>query len=180
MNPILFIFSLFLFQVISGFGQTDISAAGRLSTAADSVILISHVSVEEYYDQRDISEYQVGDSAKAVEFPSFFAGEDINPAIIMQRQLLSKQDAVVLANIIRKPVKKSRIGWLPLCFEPHHAILIYTGGHLSYIDLCFHCSNLATSPDIELDNMDFEDGKWKYMKSLFLKHGLTYEMEDTD
>ena len=63
MNSILFIFSLFLFQIISGFGQTDMTAAGRLITTADSVILISHVSVEEYHDQRDISEYQVGDSA---------------------------------------------------------------------------------------------------------------------
>ena len=173
-----FIFPLFLFCTINGLGQTNMAAAARLIAAADSVILVSHVSIEEHHDKRDVVAYQPGDSVKAVEFLSFFAGTDINPAVIIERRRLSKQDIVSLNNIIQKPVRKTKIGWIPLCFEPHHAILIYTKGRLSYIDFCFHCSQLATSPDINLDNMDFRDGKWIDMKSFFKKHGLSYEIED--
>lgn len=168
---------MFLLQSINGFGQTDMVAASRLINSADSVILISHVSIEEHHDKRDIV-YQSGDSAKPVELPSFFVGTGINPIIIVQRQHLSKQDILTLSSIIQKPVKKTRFGSMPLCFEPHHAMLIYKKGHLSYIDFCFDCSQLKTSSDIKLNNMDFRDGKWKDMKSFFVKHGLTYEMEE--
>lgn len=179
MAALKFIFPLFLFQVIIGFGQTHMAAAGELISKADSVILISHVSIEEYHDKRDIV-YQPDDSISEMKFPSLFTDTDINPAVIVQKKYLLKKDITILIHIVQKPVKKTRIGWLPLCFEPHHAILIYIKGRLSYIDFCFSCSQLATSPDIKLDNMDFRDGKWKEIKSFFLKYGLTYEMGDID
>jgi hypothetical protein len=120
------------------------------------------------------------DDTKPMVFPSFLVGEDINRAIIVQRQFLRRQDVVALAKIIQRPVKQSRFGYLPLCFEPHHAILIYNKGCFSYIDLCFRCSGLVTSSNLKLTNMDFKDGKWKEMKAFFLKHGLTYDLEDKD
>lgn len=171
-------FPLFLLHAFPVIGQTDIDAARRLITMADSVILISHVTTKENHGKRDVTEAGTGDSIKPLVFPSFFTGQDINSAVIVQRLFLPKQDAVALANIIRKPVKPSQFGASPLCFEPHHAILIYSRGHLSYIDLCFHCNGLVTSSDLKLSNMAFKDGKWKDMKAFFLKHGLTYEMEN--
>jgi len=96
----------------------------------------------------------------------------------VQRQFLLRQDVVTIAKIIRRRVKPTSFGYVPLCFEPHHAVLIYNKGHFSYIDLCFHCRGLVTSSNLKLNNTDFKDGKWKEMKVFFLKHGLTYEMKD--
>lgn len=179
-NPIIFIFSLFFLHNFTAEGQTDIHDAARLIVIADSVILISHVATNENHDKPlgIVAPPGVVSDTKPIVFPSFLVGEGINPAIIVQRQLLSKPDVIALANIIRKPVKKSNIGYSPLCFEPHHAILIYNKGHFSYIDICFHCSDLVTSSDLKLSNMDFENGKWKEMKTFFLKHSLTYELDD--
>lgn len=142
--------------------------------------MISHVATEENHNKPlgKVVPPGIVDDTETIVFPSFFVEKDINPAIIVQRQLLHKQDVIALANIILKPVKYGSIGYASLCFEPHHSILIYTKGRFSYIDLCFHCSDLVTSSDLKLTNMDFEDGKWKEIKAFFLKHGLTYEMED--
>ena len=180
MKSIILIFFLILISGHRAWGQAYIDAARRLITNADSVILISHVATEENHDKPEGIVLPTGifDDTKLMVFPSFFVGEDINQAIIVQRQFLPRQDVVALAKIIQRPVKKSRFGYLPLCFEPHHAILIYNKGRFSYIDLCFHCSGLVTSSDLKLTNMDFKDGKWKDMKAFFLKHRLTYEMED--
>lgn len=181
-NPFPFIFSLFFLYTFTAIGQRHIHAAVRLITNADSVILISHVTTDENHDARDVLVAPPGfvyDTTPIV-FPSFCVGEDINQAIIVQRMLLTKQIVIALASIVQKPVKKSRISSKPLCFEPHHAILIYNKGCLSYIDLCFHCSDLVTSTDLKLTNMDFKDGKWKEMKAFFIKHGLTYEMGEND
>jgi hypothetical protein len=180
MNPIIIIFSLILINTFGAMGQSRIATAGRLIINADSVILISHVGTEENHDKPEGFVLPPGtvEDTKPIVFPSFFVGEDINPAIVVQRQFLLRQDVVAIAKIIQRPVKSTNFGYVPLCFEPHHAILIYNKGRFSYIDLCFHCSGLVTSSNLKLNNTDFKDGKWKEMKVFFLKHGLTYEMED--
>ena len=181
-NPVIFIFSLLFLRATTVVGQTDIDVAARLINTADSVILISHVATQENHDKPDNLVLPLGMSndTKPIEFSSFLVGEDINPAIIVQRRFLTNLDVVELAKIIQKHVKKSYIGSKPLCFEPHHAILIYKKGRFSYIDLCFHCSDLVTSFDLQLTNMDFINGKWEEMKVFFLKHGLSYEIGDNN
>jgi len=173
-NHFIFIFPLLFVHTFCALGQTGIDEAAHRITTADSVILISHVVTNENHDKPEA----IPNDTTSISFPSFFSGDDINPAIIVQRQLLSKSNIAALAKIIRKPIPKSNIGYVPLCFEPHHSILIYNKGRLSYIDICFHCNGLVTSSDLNLNNTDFKNGKWKDMKVYFLRHGLTYEMED--
>lgn len=174
---ILFFTSLF-FISIRVWGQSGTYAAGQLIAKADSVILISHLTTQEYHDKREgiISPADIVDSTNGI-FPSFFVGKDINSLIIVQKKLLTKQEVASLIYIIQKPVKKSNIGSVSLCFEPHHAVLIYSRHQLSYIEFCFHCSDLVTSKDLKLKNSDFKDGKWKDIKAFFYEHGLTYEID---
>lgn len=172
---------LLSFYTYSGMAQTNIASAARLIATADSVILISHLTTEEHHDKPlgIVAPPGVGAAPEPIVFSSFFAATDINPGIIVQRQRLGKPEIIALAKIIRKPIKRSRsrIGYAPLCFEPHHAILMYHKAVFSYIDICFHCHDLVTSSDMELSNMDFDE-KWAELKAFFLQLQLTYEMED--
>jgi hypothetical protein len=180
MNYHRILFLLLLFQSRNAFGQNGLKDAARTIMAADSVVLITHITVNEYHDKTDVELPGMMDTtlSKKVTFLSLLQGNSINPAVVVQRQPLTKTEVGLFAAIVRKPVKHYRIGFVPLCFEPHHAVLVYRNGRMSYVDLCFHCRELATSTDFNLDNMDFKDGKWKQLQKFFTDRGLTYEMPD--
>ena len=66
------------------------------------------------------------------------------------------------------------------CFIPHHAILIFKNQEISFIDICFGCSHLATSKDIKVSDDDFDRRKWRELQSYFKQNRITYKLEESN
>lgn len=158
--------------------QSNIPATIRLITRADSVILISHLTTAENHDKPEaiIASTGMPSDTNAPFYPHFMCGTGINPLIIVQRHRLRSQEIDRLISILRAPGNRYGIGSDPLCFEPHHAILIYTNSKCSFIEICFHCKGLINSADLNLTNSDFPKEKWGKLKAFFLQMGLNYEL----
>jgi hypothetical protein len=179
MKPFVITVVICLYTIVS-LGQKDRVNAATLIRNSDSVVLISHITILEYHEKDEgiVEASQILNNTRHNEYPSFFKDRVVNPSIIVQRKLLSKSDILKLSSIIKSPVKRSSIGSVSLCFEPHHAILIYTNDRFSYIDICFHCRDIVNSADISLSNSDFDDRKWANIRSFFKNNDLTYELDE--
>ncbi len=153
----------FVSSVIAAHSQRQ-SVTDRLGKA-DSVFLISHRSVPG-------SSISIVDSTgKEISFPLFLNGQ-LNPGAVLEKILLNTAETKKLTNMLG--YKRDNILEHGLCFDPHHAVILFKAGSLSFIDLCFACRSFRTSEDIKLE--DIEQKTWEGLYSFFKAKGLSYEL----
>lgn len=98
----------------------------------------------------------------------------INRKIIQEEKIIRGSDIDTLISILAIP-KPDYDSLSAKCFEPHHTIFILKKTEISYIDLCFHCSNLVTSKDLP-DIKPFGERKWNKLLAFYKKLQLNYEL----
>ena len=170
-------FSFLLFATTKGQSSEKIKQVQQKVLSADSVVLISHLLTAEFAPKivEDWDKTKKKPSLKKnAPYPKYLKNGKINLAIIKQRKVISKIEIVELSQILKNEIVEETN--LIKCDWPHHSILIYKNGTLSYIDLCFDCMHINTSKDINLSEADFTENKWEKLKLFFKKHGLSYEL----
>lgn len=134
---------------------------------ADSVFLISHKTVSSALDRPT-------ESQKKIEL---FTDGHLNDSIVTEKKLLTRQQIAELVSILRKPPPKNVPPSEGGCFDPHHAILLKTGGEISYMQICFNCRSYINSSNLEGVNFSFE--KFEELRGYFIKRGLKFRLSKT-
>lgn len=105
-------------------------------TSSDSIVAISHQTLETY---RYLNCDSLGNYIPAY---SLLKDGDIHPDVVVKKVLLNKDQIKVLTLALVSEAKISIIGE---CYDPHHSILMYKNGELTYLDICFDCRNFHYS-----------------------------------
>jgi hypothetical protein len=169
-------FSFLLFVAAKGQSSENIKQAQQKILSADSIVLISHVLTVEFAPKiaEDWDKTKKRQSQRKIIYPTYLKNGKINPAIIKQRNVISKIEANELSQILMYEIVEGtnqiKCNW------PHHSILVYKKNKLSYLDICFDCKRINTSSDINLSESDFTENKWEKLKLFFKKIGLNYEL----
>ena len=160
----------FIFPFSSGFGQSSNNKVYQKFIAADSVILVSHLTT--FIPIVDDSTHERIGSYRLVE------KNKVNYKIVKERYQLDKKEIDSVAQIIITPNNDSIIQDIK-CFMPHHGILIFKKGKCSYFDICFGCRHFITSKDIKLSD-ELDDKTWNTLESFFRNRKLNYELTEND
>jgi hypothetical protein len=140
----------------------------RLFAEADSVLLVSHeltagvTIVDEQTGQESLPEPIVVENR-------------LNRKIVRESALLKGENIAQLGALLDRPFADRQIT-VARCFLPHHAIIVVNKGKASYLDICFDCRRVESSPDIQIDDGDFDTRKWKELLAFFQRQGLQYEL----
>jgi hypothetical protein len=161
---------LFFTLSSSLFGQSLTDKVYQIFTAADSVILVSHLTT--YIPIVDDSTHERIGSYRLVE------KNKVNYKIIKERYQLDKKEVDSVAQIIITPNNDSIIEDIK-CFMPHHGILIFKKGKCSYFDICFGCRHFVTSKNIKLSD-ELDDKTWNALENFFRNRKLNYELAKND
>jgi hypothetical protein len=175
----LILFSCLLYFTSLGQSKEVIEFLGEKIINADSIILISHRATREYggkvvpdWDIRDtkmnLKEWYKQHPPK----PPFLIKGNLNTEIILENYLLSIQDRPIINRILLRPVNLDTLE-LSKCDQPAHSILIFHNKQLTYLDLCFGCKKIHTSDDININESNLDEIKWKELKEYFKEKGLT-------
>lgn len=156
---------VFSFQVS---GQNKINRVYEKFIAADSVLLVSHLTT---YGPV-VNETNGSHSYRLVE------KNKVNYKIIKEQYLLDAKEVDSIAKTIITPNRDSIIEKIK-CFMPHHGILMFKKGKCSYFDICFGCRRFVTSKDIKLSD-ELDDETWNALKSFFVNRNLTYELTEQE
>jgi len=160
--------SLFLFILLNlftwgfTFGQHKELGLSDLIDSYDSVVLVKH--------KRIIGAMSIdtGKKGERIEERELLMYGDINPYIVVTSYKLNRIEQDSLFSILELKTEGRMSGG---CFDPHHTILIYIKGVLSYIDICFMCNSYrADLKDYKLKDID--ENKWKLIKSYFESKNL--------
>ncbi len=154
----------------SGFGQSLNNKVYQKFIAADSVILVSHLTT--YIPIVDDSTHERIGSYRLVE------KNKVNYKIVKERYQLDKNEIDSIAQIIITPNNDSIIQDIK-CFMPHHGILIFKRGKCSHFDICFGCRHFITSKDIKISD-ELDDKTWKSLEVFFRNRKLNYELTEND
>ena len=183
----LLVISLVLSLSFCSYGQTleNIVTLRSLFTKADSIILISHETTYPYgvnsaeiplgleNDTLEMNKY----NRNKINYTHFIINGDINRSIIVDAIQLSKIAVEDIVRIITRQVMKKT--WSPAkCDEPHHSILIYKKGKLSYFDICFSCFTIHTSKDVDFTEFYMDDQKWDELKGIFIRNNINFSIKD--
>ena len=159
---------ILLVQLISSttFAQDGESIVKKKLESADSILLVSH---------QDTEGVKVVDSlGRNVALPALIIRNTPNYKIFTERKIIDSAERNTLVKILEHPSgKKIEIG---MCFMPHHAILIFKSGNVSYIEICFGCRRFETSKDLKKLGA-FDSPKWAELEAYFKKLGFKYELE---
>lgn len=157
MREMILVFST-LCSLIS-FGQnTDL--LDKLKTS-DSIVVINHKTLDKY---RSVTCDSLGNY---IEGYSLLRDGNINPEVVVKKVLLNSEQTKVIVSYLSAEVEGSEVGY---CFDPHHSILMYQNGELSYLDICFICSNFEYSVD-SID-LTFSSFHWTNLTSFMNSLGL--------
>lgn len=132
---------------------------------ADSVQIASH---EDLLWVEETPPYRSG-------YHKLIVDNKVNDTIIKERANLNKVavkelfDALVFASSDEDLHQIS-------CFTPHHALFIYKGSDLFYLDICFQCYGAAASSpvkDILIRNESYQE-----VAGFFRKHKILYKLPE--
>jgi hypothetical protein len=157
----------FLFMVLPGtaVGQSPIVTWDQLLETADSVLITSH---EVTYGPQPIDP----ETGEADETPLVVVNNQLNEKIIKEKAWLTRHQIIELRKIVRQaPKKRTEVNF---CLEPHHAILAFHQGKISYLDLCFSCNNFISCPNIDVNTKNLL--RWNTLEAFFKKQGFTYKL----
>ena len=157
--------SIYLFLSINLYGQLTKRLQKFLKS--DSIVIVSH----EATDGVPIVEDSAGERIKPPQL--LFSGK-LNDTIIKERKRLDPLFSNRLVKILSRPFEDKTI-IEGSCFNPHHAILFYNKGNISYIDLCFGCHVFVTTKNLDFID-SFDKKKWRQLEDFFKGLGVTYEM----
>jgi hypothetical protein len=157
--------SAFLTLTINLFGQSLKQLDKFLKS--DSIVIVSHEATDGVMIVND-------STGKRVKPPQLLISDKLNDMIVKERKKLDSLNTGKLIKILKEPFEDKTIEE-GNCFIPHHAILFYKKGKLSYIDICFGCRGFITSKDLEFID-GFDKKKWRQMEAFLKSLGITYEM----
>jgi len=90
--------------------------------------------------------------------------------LILQRQSITPSERQELIQLFAEtPDRIQRVG--NMCFDPHYAVFIFKNGQTRFIDICFACLAMQTSPGILLQKPG-NDGNWNRLENWFHYKGL--------
>ena len=151
---------------LSGFGQSPKNKVYKKFVAADSVLLVSHLTtympIVDDKTNKSIGAYKLVEKNK------------VNYQIIKEKYRLDKEETDSLALILTEANTDSTIEDIR-CFMPHHGILIYKKNKCSFFDICFGCRHFVTSKDIDLSD-EISDKSWLHLYHFFRNRKLNYEL----
>jgi hypothetical protein len=163
------ILALILLIAISShcFSQKNDWLAAKFKSA-DSVLLISHSDTEGFtiVDER---------TSKVKHTPRLFISGKLNDTLIEERKIIKEKNLDSLIHILTRRPQDSKITRYE-CFMPHHTVLFFKGGKISYIDICIWCRNFTASDDLT-GLLSFESRKWDDFKAFLKKNGFKYKIE---
>lgn len=170
LSLILTIILLLVFSAASG--QKSLANLKNKISNADSIILVSHELTAGIAILDTVSK-------KEIPLPKLVIGSRRNEKIIHEAVALNVAEKAKLIKIITRPFKDSIITRAG-CFLPHHAILIYCGIKLSFIDVCFGCRGIKASKDLKITSDDFDDRKWIELFAFFKNCNIRFEPEEEE
>jgi hypothetical protein len=130
---------------------------------ADSIVLISHKSL--HYNVRDIKD------PRQIWRHTVENGK-INAALVLEKKKLDLQQSDDLLKTLLEPyLEKIPIDKAMCSFNPHHTIVLYHEGKISWIDICFDCDQYFRAGDLKFSIPVFRE-KWKRLSSLFFQYGI--------
>lgn len=143
---------------------------------ADKVILISHEFMSKLIPPKPNDESSKENNSAPKSNAIVINGRP-NTAIIIETSILDSAAISNLINILSKSPGDSAQG-SARCFEPHHAILMESGGTItSYLDICFSCFRMRSSADIPFSEEDFDIPKWDALYEFVKQQGFKYELQ---
>ncbi|MFT3911496.1 MAG: hypothetical protein QM737_18880 [Ferruginibacter sp.] len=143
--------------------DTSFSSLKSRFNFADSILLVGHLGIQ--YNKP-------GHNNPPPPRPLILLEGKLNSAIIKKQVKISKPEVDTLMNILFRSVAGEQK--MTNCdFDPHHAILFFKNGVISYIDLCFMCQQFDNSDDLGAIPV-FDDVKWIQLENLYKKLGVRY------
>jgi len=169
MRPLSISIAFLLLFFSQGSSQQRLQILGSKLLAADSVFIVSHeatagISIVDEKTRRPLPP------------PKLIVNSQLNAAIIHEKCRLTDTALQRFATIITRPFQDTVIERV-MCFIPHHAVVLYSKGKPSYIDMCFGCLGIATSKDITITADDFDFRKWNELVAFFRQKGMIYELD---
>jgi hypothetical protein len=158
----------FLLLNLSAAAQQQPNILAQQIEQSDSIILISHLTT--------LNSLQVDSLGKRIPAHKLLVKGKLNNPIVKERVKLSHSQKVDLSSFLPKKRTDNRLELTKCIIFPHHAILFYKKGKISFIDICFMCSRVYASNDLKIEDGEFEDHWWRSLYSYFQKLGFTYEM----
>jgi hypothetical protein len=162
---------LYLFLVatpIAASAQQHLKALADKVLTADSVVMISHrTTAGPVYDEK---------TGKTVNAPPLIISGKLNNSIVLESKKIDQATKAKLATLLMKKRKSGPIE-MAKCYIPHHSIVIYRKGVISFVEVCFGCMGLRTSKDIRLSESDFDEKKWDELKAFFARLGFKKYMK---
>jgi len=133
----------------------------------DSIIIVSHEATDGVLIVND-------STGKRIKPPQLLISGKLNDTIIKERKKLDSLNTSKLIKILKRPFEDKTIEE-GNCFIPHHSVLFYKKGKLSYVEICFGCRGFITSKDLEFID-GFDKKMWRQMEDFFKSIGIAYEM----
>lgn len=155
-----------LFLLLIGLAAAGSAAAQSKAILAfqkaDQIVLVSHEDYGGLVDKQ----------GREIPAPPLVVHNKPNYPVFLKSSVLLANERATLIRMLARPFKDRQIVSAQCC-EPHHTIFLVNKSHTSYIDICFGCRCVDMSPDLyTLD--DFDNRKWKEVKTFFDKLGLAY------
>jgi hypothetical protein len=156
---------LLLILYVPGYSQGKNSGLSRLKAifqTADSVLVVSHLATAgiEILDEK---------TGTYTDPQPLVQDNKLNESIIKKSIRVQQPQLDSLIALLSQPNPTTRtLG--SRCFIPHHAIILYHTGNISYIDICFGCYGLRTTllEKEAIENLD--SVKWLALERFFLSY----------
>lgn len=166
MTKCFFLDAVFALLAVGCFGQHANDKIYQQFMAADSVILVSHLTTNQ--PRIDKVNNKIIDPYRLVE------KNKVNSKIIKEKYCLDQHEIEALAIIMTEVNTDSSYENIR-CFIPHHGILIYKKSRRSFFDICFSCRHFITSKDIKLTD-ELSHNTWLHLFEFFKTRNLNYKL----
>lgn len=135
--------------------------------SSDSILMVSH--------HRTKGHMEIDSMGNQVPIQELILNNKPNYSIVLERKLIKGKAIDSLVSIVTRPSAKKQYA-LASCFSPHHAIFIFKGDKISYLNLCFDCVRAERSEDLfKLPIFDLK--RWSELKFFFIKQGFKYQLK---
>jgi hypothetical protein len=134
---------------------------------ADSVVFVSHAAT---WGIAIVDEK----TGKRTAPPKLIIKGKINESIIRERLVVKSSALDSLITVLARPFADSIIQE-GNCYMPHHTLLLFKRGHLSYIEICFGCRRFSTSRDLSFFDF-FDKRKWRELQEFLFERKFNYEL----
>lgn len=168
MKTILFTLLYIIPGSVSSFAQKHEQKVYSLFNRADSIVIVSHLTT--YIPIVDeITKQSLG-------FRKLVINKKPVYSIIKESITLDKNAIDTLVKILLTSNRDIIIEDYK-CFIPHHGILIFKKGKVSFFDICFTCNHFETSKNIKLSD-ELSLKSWQDLELFFKKRNMKYEMPE--